>query len=60
MTLERAKELLNECIKYIKYDNDSTSEHLHDIIGFTDNELVELEYGSYFVREPEEVDEDDE
>ncbi len=44
MTPERMEELLEKCIQYIKYDNDSTSDHLHNIIGFTDDELVELGY----------------
>ena len=46
MTKERMKSLLIECIKYIKYDNDSTKEHLHDICGFTDEELEELGFDS--------------
>lgn len=44
MTPERMRELLANCIKYIAYDNDSTSEHLHEICGFTDDELKELGY----------------
>ncbi len=42
MTEKRMKELLVNCIKYIKYDNDDTVSQLHEICGFTDQELCEL------------------
>ncbi len=36
------KELLVNCIKYIKYDNDDAVSQLHEICGFKDQELCEL------------------
>ena len=56
MTADRMKELLVNCIKYIKYDNDSASEHLKDICEFTDLELTELGF-DYLAGEGETEDE---
>ncbi len=54
---DRKSELLINCINYIKFDNDSTIEHLHDVCGFTDKELSELGF-DYLMQSEVEDDEE--
>lgn len=52
MSQERMKQLLDNCIRYIKFDNPEAADHLHSICGFTDEELISLGY-DYLAEEKE-------
>ena len=54
---KRMKSLLVNCINCIKYDNDSAIEHLHDICGFSDEELSDLGF-DYLIQNENEDDEE--
>ena len=54
---KRMKSLLVNCINCIKYDNDSAIEHLHDVCGFSDEELSDLGF-DYLIQNENEDDEE--
>lgn len=58
-TENRMRDLLVNCINYIKFDNDSTLDHLHNICGFTDKELSDLGFDYLMEKEIEDDEEMD-